>query len=363
MQLPKRCFACLWVVASLLFFACSAPAQELGVEVVDQKGKPVVVVKGLTAPEVANVQVWLHDADVNVDPPMLGSVERSKDRVIFRPRFAVQQNTKLNIAVQTDPKLKPTHFTATTPARAKAAATIDAVFPSADELPENILKFYVQFSTPMQKGDIYRFVRLRELDGPDIELAFLEIEQELWSRDSKRLTLLLDPGRIKRGLKPREEMGPIFVAGESYELVIDGKWPNADGVAIGKDYVKRFLAIDEDRSQPDPVQWKIKAPDAGAADPLTVTFLKPLDQPMLMRAIEVRNAKSHPVAGKASVSDQEKTWSFQPDKPWKPGKYKLIIEETLEDNAGNSIGKPFDVDVFQQTEPPTGKTVELEFEV
>ena len=55
----------------------------------------------------------------------------------------------------------------------------------------------------MQRGDIYRYIRLLDDEGIAVELPFLEIEQELWSRDGHRLMLLLDPGRVKRELKPR----------------------------------------------------------------------------------------------------------------------------------------------------------------
>ena len=50
---------------------------------------------------------------------------------------------------------------------------------------------------------------------------FLELDEELWSPDGTRFTLIFDPGRIKRGLKPREEVGPVLEAGKSYSLVID----------------------------------------------------------------------------------------------------------------------------------------------
>ena len=39
-------------------------------------------------------------------------------------------------------------------------------------------------------------------------------------------------------------------------------------------------------------------------------------------------------------------WSFVPEKPWAAGRYSLVIDTTLEDLAGNSIGRPFEVDLF-----------------
>ena len=56
--------------------------------------------------------------------------------------------------------------------------------------------------------------------------------------------------------------------------------------------------------------------------------------------------------------------AFTPDNIWRHGRYQIIIQNTLEDLAGNNIGKPFDVDLFEGVERrlPT-KTVKLSFEI
>jgi len=64
------------------------------------------------------------------------------------------------------------------------------------------------------------------------------------------------------------------------------------------------------------------------------------------------------------TSDEETLWQFTPDRPWHAGKYKLVIDTRLEDLAGNSIARPFEVDLFdtiQKTVP--SETVALPFEV
>ena len=60
-----------------------------------------------------------------------------------------------------------------------------------------------------------------------MDAPFLELDEELWSPDGDSLHLVFDPGRIKRGLKPREEVGPVLEAGKSYSLVIDREWVDA----------------------------------------------------------------------------------------------------------------------------------------
>src|SRR5205823_5383949 len=101
-------------------------------------------------------------------------------------------------------------------------AAVAQVYPTADELPENLLKFYLHFTGPMRRGEAYDHLRLLDAQGKVVERSFLELGEELWDGSGRRFTLVIDPGRIKRGLKPREDLGPVLEAGKSYTLVIDG---------------------------------------------------------------------------------------------------------------------------------------------
>ena len=79
-------------------------------------------------------------------------------------------------------------------------AVVDGIFPSSDALPENLLRFYVHFSAPMQSGGVQDHIVLLGSDGQPVVAAFLELTTELWGPAMRRLTVLLDPGRIKRGV-------------------------------------------------------------------------------------------------------------------------------------------------------------------
>lgn len=358
-----------WVGVTMMFVTMAignvALAQEgPGVVVEKRQGKFCFVVQNLANPADGKVNVWRALSSENSSPPMLGSTRIEDGNLVFEPRFSVVQGARYVVEVWPNENAARIRVQRKVPGGEVVPAQVTAIYPSAVELPENMLKFYVQFSAPMQKGEIYRFVRIRETGGKEIELPFLEIEQEFWSRDSKRLTLLLDPGRIKRGLKPREEMGPILVAGKSYELVIDGGWPDAHGNPLGDDFVKRFDAIAEDRSQPDPANWTLSPPKSGTHDPLLIQFPGPLDRAMLVRAIKVVGPAGQSVEGQVEISDHEKRWSLQPSQPWPVGAYRIVVNAELEDNAGNSVGRPFDVDLFDRTEPSDAlPDVEVKFEV
>ena len=55
---------------------------------------------------------------------------------------------------------------------------------------------------------------------------------------------------------------------------------------------------------------------------------------------------------------------FIPDDLWGKGRHRLRVETTIEDLAGNNIGKPFEVDLFEGVERRLRKeAVERSFEV
>jgi hypothetical protein len=238
------------------------------------------------------------------------------------------------------------------------------VYPTRDVLPENLLRFYFHFSAPMSRGDVYRYIHLLDAAGKPVEAPFLELEQELWDEAGRRFTLLIDPGRIKRGLKPREDVGPALEQGKSYALEIDNAWRDANGEPLKETYRKKFSVSAPDETQPDPKTWKLQTPAAGKGEPLVVAFPKPLDHGMLERVLVVKNEAGNEVNGSIAVTDEETRWRFTPKEPWRAGAYRIVVDTALEDPAGNSIKRPFEVDVFRPVESRIKKeTVDVPFTV
>ena len=80
--------------------------------------------------------------------------------------------------------------------------------------------------------------------------------------------------------------------------------------------------------------------------------------------IRVTQQGREALAGTTWMSDHERQWNFIPTAPWKRGAYQLLVQKTIEDLAGNNIGKPFDVDLFERIESERHEdTVILGFEV
>ena len=303
------------------------------------------------------------------DRPALLGEYRFKDNVLrFEPRFPLMRGLRYR-AVFDPSRLGATgepvvaEFVIPKPA-AGPPTVVEHVYPSTNKLPENQLKFYLHFSAPMSRGEAYRHIHLLQASGKEVDLPFLELDEELWDPQGKRFTLFFDPGRIKRGLKPREEVGPSLEEGKSYTLVIDAAWADATGNSLKESYRKPFQVGAPDDQLLEPKNWKVQAPAAGTEQPLTVDFPRPLDHALIERMLWITDAADGRVPGKVTVSAEETRWQFTPEQPWQNGKYYLVAQTALEDLAGNSIGRPFEVDVFRPVQREVkAETVRLPFEV
>src|SRR5262249_4175805 len=151
---------------------------------------------------------------------------------------------------------------------------------------------------------------------------------------------LIDPGRIKQGLKPREDLGPVLENGKSYTLVIDAKWPDANGNPLKEAFRKSFKVGPPFETSVDPKTWKLRPPTVDV-DYLTVAFPVPLDHALLQREMWVIDADGKQVPGTVILADHERRWDFHPAALWKAGRYRLVAKITLEDLAGNKIGHVF----------------------
>ena len=87
----------------------------------------------------------------------------------------------------------------------------------------------------------------------------------------------------------------------------------------------------------DTTSWRIAPPEASSRSGVVVTFPKPLDHGLLMRALGVTR-DGQPVDGDVVVDQQETRWTFTPKDAWRAGTYELLALDILEDPAGNQIG-------------------------
>jgi hypothetical protein len=228
---------------------------------------------------------------------------------------------------------------------AAAPALVTGVYPSGGVLPENVLRFYVHFSVPMTPHRASDFVTLRHASGRADRAAFMRFKQELWNADRTRLTVLIDPGRIKRSVATNLDLGPALRNGERYALTVDEGWPAADGSSVLQSFSKHFRVVAALRERPNVERWRCRPPRPGTREALGIVFDRPFDRHLLDDAIRILVGDGQPVDGTPHPGDDEKSWSFTPDEPWTTGDVRIVVDDDLEDVAGNNFGGLLDRDV------------------
>ncbi|SEO60166.1 hypothetical protein [Trujillonella endophytica] len=312
----------------------------------ERRGDVVLVVRGLPAGAAARV----YPADVLGDDrtaprqPMAGRWEAAGTGAVFAPRFPFLPGTEYAVlAGDGEPAVlrRP-------PAPGPRQATVVAVEPALDVVPRNLLRFSVRFSHPMSEGWALRAVRLeRVADGAVVPGAFLDADPELWDADRRRLTLLLDPARLKRGLAPHREAGYPLVEGDEVRLVVDEDFRDAGGRGLLGPAAATFRVGPDLRGRVRPDAWTVSAPPAGTRAPLRIRFDRPLDRSLADRCLRVAD---RPGAG--TTAPDGRGWSFVPDRPWTPGPVPIAVDPALEDVAGNSVARVFDRDLTVASDDP-----------
>ncbi len=282
-------------------------------------------------------------------PPVAGSYVIDDRSIRFRPRYPLVAGLTYSARLDLGPSPIVASF-ALPEDETPPSTLVTAVYPTADELPENLLRLYVHFSAAMSRGEAYDRIHVVDAAGAEVTAPFVEIEQELWDPRVRRLTLLFDPGRIKRGLRPHEEVGPPLAAGGTYRLVIDADWRDAKGLPLKEGFEKRFTVVDADRTSPDPAEWRIEAPTAGSREPLVLRLPESLDHGLLERVLAVRDGGGQVLGGDVEIGDEEKRWAFTPAESWSSGDYEIVVETILEDVAGNNLRHVFDVDLSEASD-------------
>ncbi|RYF48187.1 MAG: hypothetical protein EOO39_47320, partial [Cytophagaceae bacterium] len=105
-----------------------------------------------------------------------------------------------------------------------------------------------------------------------------------------------------------------------------------------------------------PARWSIRSPKVGTNQPLSIAFGEPLDYYLLTEAVHVFRDDGIVVSGTWQIGHNERQSQFTPSSGWVAGRYRLRIENRLEDLAGNNLSRPFDRDITKGQRPTDGKS-------
>jgi hypothetical protein len=281
-------------------------------------------------------------------PDVFGRYQVLQSEIRFIPHFPFEPGMRYRASFDPRPLGCPELSHVVTlefslPGKMSAAPThVTQVFPSGDQLPENLLRFYICFSNSMQRGRAEEQIRLLGSDGKPAPDVLYRPPVELWDRSMRHLTILLDPGRLKRGVGPNRELGPPLKPGHQYTLAIGSGMLCSSGCPLRESVYKRFHVTNAIREPIAVEQWRILPPPTNSRESLALMFPKPLDWAMLRRTIDVVSERGHSIGGCITIDQGERRWSFNPASPWIAGSYSVRIAPGLEDVCGNTLLEAFD---------------------
>ena len=233
-------------------------------------------------------------------------------------------------------------------ASAPSTPRVVSIEPSAAILPANTLKVYLLFDRPA-RGLVHQSALVLESgEGARVPDPFMDFGQELWSPDGRRLTVLFDPGKVKRDVEgPAAEASPLR-PGVRYTL------------RFGSVTHVFTAAAAERRPLTTPQSWKVTRP-VRPRGTIRIGFDRVMDPALLASQLRLEDDRGQAVAGSASVTDGDHVWRFTPKARWTGEAYVVVAGGALEDISGNRVGEALDHDVARPG-APTG-VVRLPFVV
>src|SRR5271168_883756 len=181
------------------------------------------------------------------------------------------------------------------------------ISPQAQVLPANTLRFYLHFPRSGEAHFDRDHLWLLNEEEQAVRDPFLVLPQELWSVDGRRLTVLMEPGRIKRGLGADPSHEPALVAGRTYSLVV---------TVLGQTARYTFRVTDPVLEAVDETRWRLVSPVVGSLDPAVVRFDRVMDAALCEDEIGVLTPSGEVVQTHVSLAPDGIATRIIPSRPW-----------------------------------------------
>jgi hypothetical protein len=219
------------------------------------------------------------------------------------------------------------------------------ISPQATVLPANTLRFYLHFPRSAEAHFDRAHLWLLNEEEQEVHDPFLVLSQELWSVDGRRLTVLMEPGRIKRGLGADPSHEPALVVGRTYSLVV---------TALGQTARHTFRVSNPVLEAIDETHWRLTSPTRGSLESAVVHFDRVMDAALCEDEIAVLTPSGKVIQTRTSLAPDGTTARLTPNHPWPAGEHRLVVSERLEDVCGNRVGEALDHDLGTGGPPRAG---------
>ena len=276
------------------------------------------------------------DDDLNNSLSILGTAREDSNHTTFTPLVPFDLDKPYTLVCDNESVV----FTIDRTVTDKISEVI-AIYPSTKEVPANILKWYIEFSQPVNPVKIYDHIYFADEYGQEVDRSILNLAAPLLSDDGTLLTVWVEPGRQKRMLGPNEHLGSVFEKDKSYTLNIASTLKDINGVPVRAAVSHQFKVVEADRSKPSISQWEVIVPEANSQETLRIVSEEQIDYGSLLDAFSVMQGGVN-VRGDLAYDGNKGTIEFKPFHKWSQGEYVISVDYILEDLAGNNLLHLFD---------------------
>jgi hypothetical protein len=221
------------------------------------------------------------------------------------------------------------------------------VFPTADELATNLLRFHLRFDQAIDVFNVNEQLRLVEFDGASqrvVEHPFLDFPDGLWSADGLTLTVLLHPGRIKTGLASQVLLAGALRSAHRYEFQGRGLFMPERDMSHGDEWatLKQFQTIAPQSQLMDAETIGLRMLPGKAHSQLLIGFGRSVDRLALENALALVHDDTGPVGYELSLNGPDDEVALSPHTSWRDGNYTIHFADDFEDTSGNRFGQAFE---------------------
>jgi hypothetical protein len=240
------------------------------------------------------------------------------------------------------------------------------VFPSASEIPTNLLRFHIRFDEVPEVFNIGTAIRLIDAAGVAIDHVFLDLNEGLWSADGLTLTVMLHPGRIKTGLIASRALGNAFQEHNQYELQLRCEFfprlqaysPSSASATNEWACIKRFMVIEAVDTSIDAQSLLLSVPNAYSLSPLSITFPRSIDRLGAENYVRLSSAADELLEVQIEVGSAERVIHFLPRHAWPSGPVTVHFSLDFEDVSGNRLSSAF-AKAVQMTKPDADTAIPI----
>jgi hypothetical protein len=315
--LNKNTLPMRYIILIILFYKATGMLEGQKVPFIDFDADKVTITSDDTTATLELYRGHLDHTEMILDTPVIGEISRKNGIIVFTPVQKLSQGNRYTLRW-----LEQNYYFQVGIPDNYSYLDVVAVFPSANEVPANIARWYLQLNKSIDVTNFSEACILNNSKGDTLNAAIRPLKY--YSQNEHILLVEV-------------EKNYSFVQGQDHQLILSGRLRDKNGIAMGKDWVYTFDVIKPKTTLPDASDWRISSPQKTTREALSIVCGESMDFRSLIEGVNIINSDNQILQGKWTSGTEEKSFSFKPNIPWQKGLYNIKVYNTVVDIADNQL--------------------------